>query len=454
MDHDGARHRLPAQRSVRTRIAVAILGVTALTLVVLGVPLAVVAQRFYQGRAVVELQRRAALAVGEVTLPLDATVLRSALTEHDDPAGVTVYDSGGHRLVGPGPDTADAAVRQALNGQPAARSAGGDQVVATPINDRSTERVVGAVRVTTRQGTITAKVQRAWAAMAATALLAIGGAWLVASLLARHLAAPIERLGERARALGHAAVLAPTEPSGVVEIDDVDRVLVESAVRISQALARERAFSSEVSHQIRTPLTRLSLFVDRARGERDPGPTLAQIDGEVAQLHDVTEHLLALARGRAPVPTSLDPNGVLDRLDGRWRPVASRLGRPFTVTRTDNIDAVLASPGALDQVLDVLIDNGFVHGAGTVSVHARRTAAGVVFEVSDEGPGLAAQGGADVFASRPGDEGRPIRHGIGLPLARAIVEADDGRLLLARERPPLFQIVLRLAPQDDPDRAC
>ena len=115
---------------------------------------------------------------------------------------------------------------------------------------------------------------------------------------------------------------------------------------------------------------------------------------------------------------------------------------------------MLASPGALDQVLDVLIDNGFAHGAGTVSVHARRTAAGVVFEVSDEGPGPAAQGGADVFASRPGDDGRPIRHGIGLPLARAIVEADDGRLLLARERPPLFQIVLRLAPQDDPDRAC
>ena len=251
---------------MRTRIAVAILGVTALTLVVLGVPLAVVAQRFYQGRAVVELQRRAALAVGEVTLPLDTTALRNALTEQDDPADVTVYDSGGHRLVGPGPDTADAAVRQALNGQPAARSAAGDQVVATPINDRSTERVVGAVRVTTRQSTITAKVQRAWAAMAATALLAIGGAWLVASLLARRLAAPIERLGERARALGHAAVLAPTEPSGVVEIDDVDRVLVESAVRISQALARERAFSSEVSHQIRTPLTRLSLFVDRARG--------------------------------------------------------------------------------------------------------------------------------------------------------------------------------------------
>ena len=195
------------------------------------------------------------------------------------------------------------------------------------------------------------------------------------------------------------------------------------------------------------------MLVDRSRVEREPGATLAQIDNEIAQLHDVTEHLLALARGRAPVPTPLDPNDVLDRLDGRWLPVASRLGRRFTVTRTDKLDAVLASPGAIDQVLDVLIDNGFVHGAGAVSVHARRATAGIVFEVSDEGPGPSSTGRADVFAGPSEGEGRPTGHGIGLPLARAIAEADDGRLLLARERPPLFQIVLRLAPQDDPARA-
>jgi signal transduction histidine kinase len=80
-----------------------------------------------------------------------------------------------------------------------------------------------------------------------------------------------------------------------------------------------------------------------------------------------------------------------------------------------------------------------VHGAGAVTVRARRAATGVAIEVSDEGPGI--NGDAEVvFARRsPSDRG----HGIGLALARSLAEAEGGELTLRRPGPgPVFALVL------------
>jgi hypothetical protein len=141
------------------------MAVTVATVLALGAPLAIVVARFYEQETTVRLQRRAALAIGEVTLPLDAATVALALTEPDDPPDVTVYDLAGTRLTGPGPAHADRAVLQALAGQPASRNDGGELVVASPINDRSSERVVGAVRVTSSWRAIWFQIGRAWLVM-------------------------------------------------------------------------------------------------------------------------------------------------------------------------------------------------------------------------------------------------------------------------------------------------
>lgn len=434
---------------MKSRIVLAILGVTMITVVVLGIPLGIMVQRFYQGRAVVELQRRAALAVGEMTLPLDAAVITRGLNEADDPTGVSVYGTDTARIVGGGPAEGDAAVLAALKGQPASTRGGGDLIVATPIHDRSSEVVVGVVRVTTGEGTVFARVWRAWAVMGLTALAALGGAWAIARQQARRLTEPIERLRERARLLGAGVVPPPATPSGVTELDEVDCVLRQSGEQISNVLAREREFSSDVSHQLRTPLTRLSMMTERALRERPADVALVRIQEELDRTREVVEHLLALARDRAPVAGEIDPTRVLDRLHDRWQQIARHAGRPLLVTQTANLDAVIASDAALDQALDVLVDNALRHGAGTISLHARRTTAAVVFEVSDEGPGVPANQTETIFQRRATTSAGRQGAGIGLALARSIVDADDGRLLLARASPPMFQIVVRLAPSDE-----
>jgi len=175
---------------VRRQISQAILGVAILLVIGLGTPLAVIVQRFDDDRAVLELQRRAAQSITEITLPLDPAELAQVASEPDTPGAFTVYDSSGQRVFGPGPAVADANTRLALAGMPGSRRDGGELVLAVPITDRGSERTVGAVRVTKGLGAVDAETRRAWAVMAAAVTVALAGTWLLARAQGRRLAAP------------------------------------------------------------------------------------------------------------------------------------------------------------------------------------------------------------------------------------------------------------------------
>jgi len=96
-----------------------------------------------------------------------------------------------------------------------------------------------------------------------------------------------------------------------------------------------------------------------------------------------------------------------------------------------------ASQAAVRQVVDVLLDNAVVHGAGTVTLSLRDAGGAVAIDVADEGPGPADP--EEAFRRR-GDSA--AGHGIGLALARSLAEAEGGRLRLTRPRPPVFSLLL------------
>jgi len=100
---------------------------------------------------------------------------------------------------------------------------------------------------------------------------------------------------------------------------------------------------------------------------------------------------------------------------------------------------VAISPAALRHALDVLVTNALDHGAGRVTVvSAPGAGGGVTIDVSDEGPGLADPEAA--FARRGPDA---AGHGIGLALARSLVEAEGGRLVVTHAAPsPTIKIVV------------
>ena len=417
--------------------------VTTATVIALGAPLAVVVQRSFYDNAVVRLQRRAALAAGEVTLPLDPAAVSNALSEPDGSPDVTVYDAQGQRIAGAGPLTGDTAVQQALDGLPVATVIGAAVVVATPIDDRNAEHVAGVVRVTIARPTIWRQTLRAWGLMAAVATAALVGAWLAARRQSNTLARPVAALAETAHRIGAGQLPAPPHPSGLDEIDDVARVLHASSTRAAELLARERAFSSDVSHQLRTPLTRLRLTIEQLTRRDDTSQPAADALREIDHVEATIEYLLTLGRGGPRRGAGVDAASVTVAARQRWQPAVRRDHRDITVDVDGHLDPIAATPAALDQVLDVLVDNALRHGRGPIVLRARRALGAVAIEIGDHG----ATGTTDItqLARRQHHPG----HGIGRALARTLIGADGGRLDLVGSNPTTFQIIYPIA--DDTD---
>ena len=83
----------------------------------------------------------------------------------------------------------------------------------------------------------------------------------------------------------------------------------------------------------------------------------------------------------------------------------------------------------LNEILEVLIDNAYRHGAGAVAIHVREASGSLAVDVADRGAGLPGSTEA-AFARRSGNG-----HGIGLALARSLAEAEGGRLTVTRAAP-------------------
>jgi signal transduction histidine kinase len=422
---------------MRAQISRAILAVAVLIVIGLGLPLAVVVQRFYEDRAAADLQRRAAETIVEISLPLDADELAQVASEPDTPGEFTVYDHQGRRLYGDGPPQGDAAVTTALAGQSSTTSNDHQRTLAAPITDRSSETVVGAVLVTQPSSLVDSEVHQAWVVMAIAVTVALAGATALARAQSRHLAAPVARLADQAVDLGRGDFTSRVEPSGITEVDTVARALNDSAARLADLLARERAFSSDVSHQLRTPLTGLRLRLERASATDPQHRELTGALAEVARLEATVEHLLALSRDRHPVGAPLAVTDLLDATSRRWQERFAIAGRDLHIDPTERTVAVRGSDVALGQVLDVLIDNTLEHGRGAVTISSRVTPGGLVLEVTDQGPGIEDNRRDAIFERHEG-----TGNGIGLALARSITEAEGGRLLLGTGKPPCFQVVL------------
>ena len=121
-------------------------------------------------------------------------------------------------------------------------------------------------------------------------------------------------------------------------------------------------------------------------------------------------------------------------------------GRSLQVFLEPDLPGTRASAAAVRHILDVLLANAQDHGAGAVSVVVRDADTAIAVDVADEGPGVAEP--EDLFRRRTS---RVAGHGIGLALARALAEAEGGRLLLSRPG-PRPRVSTLLLPAERPDR--
>jgi signal transduction histidine kinase len=415
-----------------------IVGLTVLAAVLatclFGIPLGIAATRYYVGDERNELERMAdtaALAVsGDVTRAGQASVLPHL--EHG--TEVSVYDQAGALVTGRASHRAGGLVGRTLRGAVASGDVGGRLAVAVPISDGDT--VVGAVLATTDRAQVYRRIGASWLGMLALAVVAVAVSWLVARRQAQRLARPLEQLCITAERLGGGDFSVRTQPAGIAEIDTVNASLDRTAERLGSLVERERAFSADASHQLRTPLTGLQLGMEAALAAPDAdlrGALRAALDA--AQRLDTTvADLLALARDVPADGQPLDVDAFLNGIRARWNGPLARADRPLRIALERPLPGTTMSSAAAEQILDVLLDNALRHGAGAVTVTVRDAEDALAVDVSDEGGPLRADP-QQLFRRRSaaGD-------GIGLALARRLAESEGGRLVLSSASAPRFTL--------------
>jgi signal transduction histidine kinase len=309
--------------------------------------------------------------------------------------------------------------------------------------------VIGVVRAATSTLAGERTGWLAWLAMAALATTAVAAVYIVASRQARKIARPLEELSVAARRLGDGDFSVRAAPAASPEIDSVGDSLNSTAERLGDLVHRERSFSADASHQLRTPLAGLRLVLEAAMNRPcgEAASSLASAVGAVDRLEQTVEDLLALTRGNPPVVEPLDVHTILETAAHEWshRPDTSQ--RPLRIVVDPDTPRCRASEGAVRQVLSVLLDNAAAHGEGTVTVTVRDAGEVLAIDVADQGPGVAIPE-TELFVRRAD---AATGHGIGLALARTLAEAEGGRLRLTSAHPATFTLFLPAADRA-PDR--
>lgn len=451
---------------MRRRIVLFAAGIALLAVVLLAVPLGILAGRGYLRDERLELQQAAATAAAQAR----GDVITATTAPRVDGAeiGLGVYDRTGRRVSGSGPAQADELVRAALAGRQASATSAGVIAVTAPVSDG--DQVVAALLLTTGLDAVQRRTLHAWLALAGMSLAAVALCAAGAGMLARRLTSPVDRLTRVAARVGTGDLTARAAASGVAELDTLADTMNDTVARVETMIGRERAFSAEVSHQLRTPLSglRLQLEAALATSRRQPDAPADRAGDEDAEplLRDNLERCLRavdrldvtiadvirLARD-LPAGQRVDLDAVLETASSRWRGQLAGASRPLRILIEPDVPTQLPiSAAAAFQILDVLLDNAYRHGHGAVTIHVR---AGlqveteepdengtVAIEVSDEGPPLSVEAW-QLFRQRDQSDGRAptSEHGIGLPYARRLAEAENARLVLARSAPPTFALI-------------
>lgn len=442
-------------RIIRFAVVVSMVAIT-----VFGLPLAVGAARYYVVDEQSDLEGDAQVAADGIAPVLAAGHVPVDVSPVSAESPAAVYGLDGHKITGDGPARLSPALGGALTGRVERSSAEGDFLVAVPVLDG--DRRVGVLRASRRQAESVERTGVTWAVMLVLGVAAVAGSRLVARRLAVRLSAPLEVLAADAARLGDGDFTV-SEPTGtgrrepVPEIAAVHHSLAVTATRLDELVTRERAFSAEASHQLRTPLAGLRLRLEEAASLPPDSPRVREaVDSalEAADRLDRTvEELLRLAREPASGRREeLAVDDLVERVVGEVRADVA-VGRTVAVRIDDGDLHARASEAAVRQILTVLMENALVHGTGTVTVTARDAGPAVAVDVADEG--TLALDEAALFAGRPSDRsavggGDRAGHGIGLALARRLAEAQGGRLRLRSSDPTTVTLLLP-GVADDPD---
>jgi signal transduction histidine kinase len=365
------------------------------------------------------------------------------------PTPVLVVDPFGRRVFGdlPVPRT----VERTLAGHPDSGEVAGYEYFGLPvIRD---QQIVGAVylsRSVDGGGLAGASasavdfVSRYWWQLLLAGVVAAGIALALARYLARGLTQPLRDMARAAQRMAEGDYGQRVEPQSRDEVGRLAEAFSRMAGEVEGLERMRRELVANVSHELKTPISALRAHLENLiDGVEQPNPAVLRVMLDQAErLSRLVDQLLDLSRLESgDVPLSLEPVELRTLLDGVAREV--RVARPDLDTEVRNevpadLPPLQADRERLHQVLFNLLDNAvrFTPPGGRVTVRAIREGPLCEVEVRDTGPGIPEEHLELVFerfyrvdpSRSRGDGGT----GIGLAIARSIVEAHGGRIWAER----------------------
>ena len=312
--------------------------------------------------------------------------------------------------------------------------------------------VAGAVVTVSPTGRLVRDVVVHWAVLAVAGLFALGLVAAATWPLSRWILRPVHRLDDAVHTLTSGDLDARAEVGhGPPEL----RRLIADFNRMAEAIrassAQQRALVADVSHQLRNPLTALQLRVDALEVGLLPG---ARTDhrlamDELRRLTQVLDDTLAMARAQEDrsAMVAVDVRECVRERLRMWSDAAEAGGIEMQLAG-EGSSWVLAPAGALEQVLDAVLHNAlrFTPG-GTVTASVDLAADGQVeLCVADDGPGLPPDQCAAATRRfwRGADQQNVPGSGLGLAIATTLVERCGGTLAVRPATPHGLQVVVRL----------
>jgi len=274
-------------------------------------------------------------------------------------------------------------------------------------------------------------------AMLLVSPVVVAGAAFLGLWLAGRALAPMHEAAARARRAlrGDGELQLPVRGIGD-EWDELAGVTNELLRAQADAASRARAFSANAAHELRTPLTAMlgevQVTLRRERSPEEYRVALQVVEEEVQRLSRLVEMLLALARADAG---TLDADAIRFDLARAARLAADRAvvahpGADRRLTLRLTPATALGDPLLAGRVLDNLLDNALRHGGTNVEVALEARPGRILVAVSDDGNGVPDSIRDRVF-ERFSREGAPASgFGLGLAIARALAEAQGGKLWL------------------------
>lgn len=427
------RVTLPAQsRVVKKVLPRGLLGRTLLiVLVPLVLVLAVALQIFYGSHLNVVSRRLAAAIAGEIALVIDQVQHAPRMSERmwvlrqaEDDVDLIMRFHAGAALPPPAPPAATATSEDDL-------AAALRERVRRPFRtDWLTDPQTVNIDVQLDEGVLHILAPRkrldtgtifpfiAW--VLGTALLLFG----IAALFVRNQVRAIRRLAQAAESFGMGRDTGPIRPEGATEVRQAAVAFNRMQERIRRFLQQRTEMLAGVSHDLRTPLTRMRLALAMMPPSEQSGADLAEMSADIAEMDRLIDSYLAFARGEGqeqPQPTDLV--AIVEYVASSARRAGAKVSMDIRA------EVILPlRPDAMRRALTNLVDNARRHARHIRLTVARPGERNAQVLIDDDGPGIPRAQREPLF--RAFATAAPGGTGLGLTIARDIVRAHGGDIVL------------------------